>query len=78
MVNCECIVHKTFAGVLQSNVTCLRCGNVTTTFDPMLDISLGLRPAEKKKKTTTSSISGQSPTARRSKQANTLVDCLDR
>lgn len=48
--NCECIIHKTFAGLLQSNVTCLRCRNVTTTCDPMLDISLGLRPVEKKKK----------------------------
>ncbi|CAO3588838.1 unnamed protein product [Absidia cylindrospora] len=50
MVDCQCIVHKTFAGVLQSNVTCSMCGNVTTTHDPMLDISLGLRPMEKKKK----------------------------
>ncbi|KAI8327523.1 hypothetical protein BC941DRAFT_446805 [Chlamydoabsidia padenii] len=50
MADCQCIVHKTFAGVLQSNVTCSRCGNITTTHDPMLDISLGLRPIEKKKK----------------------------
>lgn len=48
--NCDCIIHTTFAGLLQSNVTCLRCRNVTTTCDPMLDISLGLRPVEKKKK----------------------------
>ncbi|CAO3624062.1 unnamed protein product [Mucor fragilis] len=48
--HCECIIHKTFAGLLQSNVTCLRCRNITTTCDPMLDISLGLRPVEKKKK----------------------------
>ncbi|KAI9304263.1 hypothetical protein BJ944DRAFT_288758 [Cunninghamella echinulata] len=50
MVDCQCIVHKTFAGLLQSNVTCSKCGNTTTTRDPMLDISLGLRPIEKKKK----------------------------
>lgn len=48
--NCDCIIHTTFAGLLQSNVTCLRCRNVTTTCDPMLDISLGLRPVERKKK----------------------------
>ncbi|KAI9247187.1 hypothetical protein BDA99DRAFT_553451 [Phascolomyces articulosus] len=48
--NCTCIVHRTFAGLLQSNVTCLKCGNVTSTMDPMLDISLSLRPVEKKKK----------------------------
>jgi ubiquitin carboxyl-terminal hydrolase 22/27/51 len=56
--NCECIIHKTFAGLLQSNVTCLRCRNVTTTCDPMLDISLGLRPVEKKKKQAYNSGSG--------------------
>lgn len=50
--NCDCIIHTTFAGLLQSNVTCLRCRNVTTTCDPMLDISLGLRPVERKKKIT--------------------------
>ncbi|KAI7852109.1 hypothetical protein BDC45DRAFT_588647 [Circinella umbellata] len=48
--NCTCIVHRTFAGLLQSNVTCLKCGNVTSTKDPMLDISLSLRTVEKKKK----------------------------
>ncbi|KAI9490836.1 hypothetical protein BDB00DRAFT_768242 [Zychaea mexicana] len=48
--NCTCIVHRTFAGLLQSNVTCLKCGNVTSTVDPMLDISLSLRSVDKKKK----------------------------
>ncbi|KAJ2957325.1 hypothetical protein NQZ79_g6951 [Umbelopsis isabellina] len=50
MDNCDCVVHQTFAGVLQSNVTCLKCGNVSSAYDPMLDISLDLLPAEKKKK----------------------------
>ncbi|RKP05041.1 hypothetical protein THASP1DRAFT_3426, partial [Thamnocephalis sphaerospora] len=40
--NCRCVVHTTFAGELQSDVTCLGCGNVTTVVDPMLDISLDL------------------------------------
>ncbi|ORY94944.1 hypothetical protein BCR43DRAFT_494854 [Syncephalastrum racemosum] len=113
LANCDCIVHKTFAGLLQSNVTCSRCGNVTTTVDPMLDISLGLRPVEKKKKAAAPSqpvkgsnnlatapasaaaaaaaaTSNGKPNERRSvdggangllrrpKQANTLMDCLDR
>ena len=42
-VSCNCIVHSTFAGQLQSDVKCERCGNVTTTVDPMLDISLELK-----------------------------------
>jgi len=41
-VSCNCIIHNTFSGQLQSEVKCERCGNVTTTVDPMLDISLEL------------------------------------
>lgn len=42
-ISCNCIIHQTFAGQLQSDVTCERCGNITSTVDPMLDISLELR-----------------------------------
>ncbi|EPQ54170.1 cysteine proteinase [Gloeophyllum trabeum ATCC 11539] len=42
-VSCICIVHSTFAGQLQSEVKCDKCGNVTATIDPMLDISLELK-----------------------------------
>jgi len=39
-VSCNCIIHTTFLGQLQSEVKCERCGNITSTVDPMLDISL--------------------------------------
>ena len=42
-LSCICIVHSTFSGVLQSDVKCGRCGNVTTATDPVLDISLELQ-----------------------------------
>ncbi|KAF8629978.1 hypothetical protein AX17_005543 [Amanita inopinata Kibby_2008] len=42
-VSCNCIIHSTFAGQLQSDVKCERCGNITSTVDPMLDISLELK-----------------------------------
>ncbi|TFK99499.1 hypothetical protein BDV98DRAFT_657301 [Pterulicium gracile] len=42
-ISCNCIIHSTFQGFLQSDVKCERCGNVTTAVDPMLDISLELR-----------------------------------
>ncbi|RKP27197.1 hypothetical protein SYNPS1DRAFT_13043, partial [Syncephalis pseudoplumigaleata] len=42
---CRCVVHTTFAGELQSDVTCLACDNVTTVVDPMMDISLDLNTA---------------------------------
>lgn len=40
---CPCVVHRTFCGVLQSSVTCLRCGKVTHTREPFLDLSLDVR-----------------------------------
>jgi len=39
-VSCNCVVHSTFSGQLQSDVKCERCGNITSTVDPMMDISL--------------------------------------
>ncbi|KAJ1831753.1 hypothetical protein LPJ63_004051 [Coemansia sp. RSA 2711] len=39
---CPCLVHQAFAGVLQSTVTCARCGNATHAHDPILDISLDI------------------------------------
>lgn len=42
---CHCIIHKTFAGELQSEVRCGDCGNVNLSVDPLLDISLDIRAA---------------------------------
>lgn len=42
--NCTCLVHSTFAGLLQSDVRCGQCENVTSRSDMMLDISLDLKP----------------------------------
>ena len=39
---CKCPVHASFTGVLQSDVTCLSCGNVNASFDPIIDISLDI------------------------------------
>jgi len=39
---CSCIVDKIFNGSLQSDVICSQCGNVSTTTDPVCDISLQL------------------------------------
>ncbi|KAJ1914005.1 hypothetical protein H4219_004972 [Mycoemilia scoparia] len=40
--NCSCIIHQTFGGILQSTVTCSKCDNTTTAYDPMLDVSLDI------------------------------------
>ncbi|KAJ3150034.1 Ubiquitin carboxyl-terminal hydrolase 22 [Geranomyces michiganensis] len=48
--DCNCIIHETFAGLLQSDVTCSSCHAVSSAFDPIIDMSLELkrsRPATK-------------------------------
>nr|CDI51855.1 related to UBP8-Ubiquitin-specific protease component of the SAGA complex [Melanopsichium pennsylvanicum 4] len=49
VAGCPCVVHRTFAGQLQSDVKCQRCGKVNTTRDPMLDLSLDVRPDSMRK-----------------------------
>lgn len=44
--SCDCIVHKTFSSDLQSSITCLQCGNVTNTIDPIIDFSLGIKNSQ--------------------------------
>lgn len=39
---CKCIIDRLFTGQLQSDLTCIRCGRVSTTVDPYWDISLEL------------------------------------
>jgi ubiquitin carboxyl-terminal hydrolase 22/27/51 len=48
--DCDCIIHKTFYGKLQSTVTCNECKNKTTALDPFMDLSLDLKAQVKKKK----------------------------
>jgi ubiquitin carboxyl-terminal hydrolase 22/27/51 len=40
---CKCFIHQIFAGQLESDVKCGKCGHVNPTVDPMLDISLELK-----------------------------------
>ncbi|KAH9958065.1 hypothetical protein BC827DRAFT_1222024 [Russula dissimulans] len=44
LLKCNCIVHSTFGGLLQSDMRCPRCNGFNETVDPCLDISLGLGP----------------------------------
>lgn len=63
---CSCISHRTFCGELESRIKCHSCDKVTTTVDPMMDLSLEIK-ASKKSKTTTF------PT-----KEVALEDCLER
>ncbi|CEN59638.1 Putative Ubiquitin C-terminal hydrolase Ubp8 [Aspergillus calidoustus] len=40
---CHCFFHRTFYGKLRSSVTCDKCGNVTKTEDPIVDLSLDVQ-----------------------------------
>ncbi|KAG7105009.1 hypothetical protein VD0002_g5336 [Verticillium dahliae] len=40
--SCNCIIHQTFYGKLQSTTTCQNCGGVTNAVQSFLDLSLGL------------------------------------
>lgn len=66
---CKCIIHRSFYGKLQSDVTCEGCANVTTAFDPVMDLSLDLRIKAKKKALL---LDGAEPTMQ------TLQECLER
>lgn len=50
--DCQCVIHKTFGGLLQSTVTCGKCKNTTTALDPFMDLSLDIRKEGPKKKKT--------------------------
>ncbi|KAL6239112.1 hypothetical protein BDW75DRAFT_199647 [Aspergillus navahoensis] len=47
--SCSCFFHRTFYGKLRSSVTCDRCGNVTKTEDPIVDLSLDVQVQAKKR-----------------------------
>lgn len=66
---CNCIIHQTFYGKLQSTTTCQNCGGVTNQVQSFLDLSLPLENlAQKKGK---KSGSGSKATSM------TLQECLD-
>lgn len=46
---CQCIIHQTFYGKLQSTITCQNCGHINTSVESFLDLSLGLESLSKKK-----------------------------
>jgi ubiquitin carboxyl-terminal hydrolase 22/27/51 len=47
--DCKCVVHQTFYGKLQSTITCQSCGDINTSIESFLDLSLGLDVLSKKK-----------------------------
>lgn len=67
---CTCIIHRCYYGKLQSDVTCGGCHNVTTAMDPVMDLSLELKPKDKRNKGTNSAVDDSTILS--------LQECLER
>ena len=61
---CNCIIHQTFYGKMQTTTTCQKCSGTTNAVQSFLDLSLGLENMSLKRK--------KNPQA-----GLTLRDCLD-
>lgn len=64
--SCNCVMHQTFYGKMQTNTTCQNCSGTTNAVQSFLDLSLGLENLAQKRKR-----SGKS------QMPLTLNDCLD-
>lgn len=69
-VMCPCIIHTVYGGLLRSDVQCGTCQTVSTTHEPMFDISLDLSFVARSLPST--------PTAGVAPTTTSLVDCLRR
>jgi len=67
--SCNCIIHQTFYGKLQSTTTCQHCGGVTNQVQSFLDLSLPLENLTQKK--------GKKGSSTNKASAMTLQECLD-
>eukprot|EP00824_Muranothrix_gubernata_P007443 TRINITY_DN19503_c0_g3_i1.p1 TRINITY_DN19503_c0_g3~~TRINITY_DN19503_c0_g3_i1.p1 ORF type:complete len:515 (-),score=84.64 TRINITY_DN19503_c0_g3_i1:15-1409(-) len=71
-VDCQCIVHRIFSGILRSDVTCRQCSNVSTAYEPFFDVSLNIKA--------TSDPGANGPFTKDGSLStiHTLTDCLNR
>lgn len=69
-LRCHCLAHRTFAGLIQSEIVCTQCAASSVRFEEFLDISLDLVRRNGSAKTATEPFAETIP--------NTLTDCLRR
>jgi ubiquitin carboxyl-terminal hydrolase 22/27/51 len=67
--SCNCIIHQTFYGKMQTSTTCQNCKGTTNAVQSFLDLSLGLENLIQKKNGKKGSSKSQQPL--------TLNECLD-
>jgi len=73
--SCNCIIHQTFYGKLQSATTCQNCGGVTNQVQSFLDLSLPLENLSQKKGG--SGGGGGKKSKQAAAPALSLQECLD-
>lgn len=73
---CNCIIHQTYYGKLQTSTTCQNCGGVTNQAQSFLDLSVPLENLTQKrgKKNLTN---GDGVSSARTQNSVTLQECLD-
>lgn len=71
---CNCIIHQTYYGKLQTSTTCQNCGGVTNQAQSFLDLSVPLENLTQKRGKK-SLANGDGPA--RSQTSVTLQECLD-
>lgn len=65
--SCNCIIHQTYYGKLQTTTTCQNCGGVTNQVQSFLDLSVGLENLAQKR----------GKKASHGKTSMTLQECLE-
>ncbi|KAI6779465.1 uncharacterized protein J7T54_001881 [Emericellopsis cladophorae] len=67
---CNCVMHQTFYGKMQTDTTCQNCSGTTHAVQSFLDLSLGLESLVQKRKKAVKEKGSNLPPL-------TLIDCLD-
>lgn len=73
--NCDCIIHKTFSGTLESTLTCTVCGHSRKIEDPMLDVSLEIQNKQGEKRTSLEDLHSCFRKYTRAEELDVLYEC---
>lgn len=73
---CNCIIHQTYYGKLQTSTTCQNCGGVTNQAQSFLDLSVPLENLTQKRGKKNFS-NGDGVASTRTQNSVTLQECLD-
>lgn len=75
---CPCVIHQTFCGIMRSTVACSKCKNVTSAFDPFIDLSLDVKSNTPHSKKSAAAPLKKNGAGGAQQQTIDLSECLDR